>query len=167
MEEKSKAGSYYLAGIGLAVALVGAVFVYLLWNSYQKASATREWTETPCLVIRSKVAVRSSEHISKEYSWNVEYLYEFGGESYSSKFHTPRRAKWSSTKESVDELIERYPADEKAVCFVNPEAPSQAILEHDSKAGGYSIWFPMLFVVGGLGITFSSLRGLKSRLIPC
>lgn len=167
MEEKSKAGSFYLAGIGLAVALVGAVFVYLLWSSYKQASETREWVETPCLVIRSKVSERSSEHISKEYSWNVEYLYEYEGKSYPSKFHTPRRAKWSSRKGDVEELIKKYPVDQKAVCFVNPEVPSQAILEHDSKAAGYSIWFPMLFVIGGLGIMLSSLRGLKFKLIPC
>lgn len=164
--EKSRAGAFYLAGIGLAVALVGAVFVYLLWSSFSQARATREWTETPCLVIMSKVKERSVD-ISKEFSWNVEYIYDFGGESYSSKFHTPRAAKWSSSKKNVDALISEYPEGEKAICYVNPAAPSQAILKHDSKGAGYSIWFPMLFVVGGLGITVSALRGVKFKLIPC
>lgn len=167
MEQKSKAGAFYFAGIGLAVALVGAVFVYLLWNSYKKASATREWTETPCLVIMSKVGERSAEHISREYNWSVEYLYEFGGESFSGKRHTLRGSKWSSRKDGVEALIKQYPVDEQAVCFVNPDEPSEAILEHDSKAAGYSIWFPMLFVIGGLGIMVSSLRGLKFKLNPC
>lgn len=167
VKEKSKAGSIYLAGIGLAVALVGAVFVYLLWSSFAQAKATREWQETPCLVILSKVNERSAKNISKEFSWNVEYIYDFNGESYSSKFHTPRAAKWSSAKKSVDALIEQYPEGEKSICFVNPKVPSQAILKHDSKGAGYSIWFPMLFVVGGLGIALSALRGLKLKLIPC
>ncbi|MFT5906566.1 MAG: hypothetical protein ACI9E1_002176 [Cryomorphaceae bacterium] len=165
--DKSNAGSYYLAGIGLAVALVGAVFVYLLGSSFFQASATREWQETPCLVIRSAVKERSAKNITKEYSWNVEYNYDFGGESYSSKFHTPRAAKWSSDKKKIEALINQYPEDKKALCFVNPATPSQAILKHDSKGAGYSIWFPMLFVVGGLGITVSALRGLKFKFNPC
>jgi hypothetical protein len=165
--EKSKAGSIYLAGIGLAVAAVGAVFVYLMWHSFSQARATREWMETPCLVISSKVNERSAAAISKEYSWHVEYIYDVDGKSYTSKFHSPRAAKWSSSKSGVEELMEKYPEGERAVCFVNPEAPSQAILKHDSKGAGYSIWFPMLFVVGGLGITLSSLKGLNIKLIPC
>lgn len=165
--EKSNAGSYYLAGIGLAVAFVGAVFVYLLWNSYSKAKATREWKETPCLVIQSRVKERSAKNISTEFSWNLEYIYDFDGESYASKRHTLRGSKWSSFKKSVDMLITEFPEGEKATCFVNPAKPSQAILSHDSKAGGYSIWFPMLFVVGGLGITVSALRGLNFKFNPC
>lgn len=163
MKETSNAGAYYLAGIGFAVAAVGAVFVYLLWSSFSQASSTRTWTETPCLVIRSAVKERSAEYISKEYSWNVEYLYEFGDESFSSKFYKPRAAKWKSTNKHVKALINEYPEGEKALCYVNPAEPSQAILEHDSKAAGYSIWFPMLFVVGGLGIAVSSLRSIKSN----
>lgn len=167
MKQKSAAGSYYLAGIGLAVALVGAVFVYLLWNSFSEAKATREWTETPCLVIRSQVKERSSKHITREYSWNVEYMYDYDGESYTSKFHTPRAAKWKSSIKEAQALIEKYPLNEKAICYVNPANPSQAILQHDTKAAGYSIWFPMLFVIGGLGIMISSLKGLKLRYKRC
>ncbi len=166
-KEKSKAGSIYLAGIGLAVAAVGAVFVYLLWNSFSQAKATREWKETPCLVILSKIKERSAKNISAEFSLNVEYIYDFEGKSYSSKFHTPRASKWGSSKKPVESLIEQYPEGEKAICYVNPDDPSQAILKHDSKGAGYSIWFPMLFVVGGLGITLSALRGLNLKLIPC
>jgi hypothetical protein len=165
--EKSKAGSYYLAGIGLAVAAVGAVFVYLLWSSFAQANATREWQETPCLIITSKVKERSAKNITKEYSWNLEYIYDFDGESYSSKFHTPRAAKWSNSEKSIEALIAEYPEGEKSICYVNPATPSQAILKHDSKGAGYSIWFPMLFVVGGLGITLSAMRGLNFKLIPC
>jgi hypothetical protein len=44
------------------------------------------------------------------------------------------------------------------VCFVNPADPSFAILEKDSKAVIYTIWFPGLFVVGGLGMAVQALR---------
>lgn len=159
--EKSRAGAFYLAGIGFAVALVGALFVYLMWNSFLRAKATREWPEVSCLVIVSRVKERSEKIASNKYSWRIEYIYDFEGKSYQSNLHTLRASKWMSDRAKVDKLIEKYPEGGRAVCFVNPEEPGQAILKHDSKAAGYSIWFPMLFVVGGLGITISSLRGVK------
>ena len=163
----NKAGAIYLAGIGLAVALVGVVFVYLLWGSFQKAKATREWPEISCLIIQSKVKERSEKHISKEYQWGVEYNYDFEGKPYSSKLYTLRGSKWTSRRDEVKALMEEFPKDGKAICFVNPADPSRAILKHDSKAGGYSIWFPMLFVIGGLGIAYSALRKSGIKLIPC
>jgi hypothetical protein len=45
---------------------------------------------------------------------------------------------------------------------VNPAEPSFAILKTDSLAPGYSIWFPALFVVGGLGITFRAALGKRA-----
>ncbi len=165
--KENKAGVYYLAGIGLVVALVGAVFVYLLWASFSQAKVTRTWKETPCLIIRSKINEKSDKHISKEYSWSVEYNYSFDGADYSSVFHKPRAAKWTSRKDEVEALVNLYSKDSKAVCFVNPGNPTQAILDHDSKAAGYSIWFPMLFVVGGLGITYSALKKSGINMNPC
>ncbi len=159
--EKSRAGAFYLAGVGMAVALVGALFVYLLWNSYVKAMGTREWREVSCLVIVSKVMERSEKIAANKYSWGIEYIYDFEGRGYQSDLHTLRASKWTSDRGGVEELMRSYPEGERAVCFVNPERPGQAILEHDSKGAVYSIWFPMLFVVGGLGITVSSLRGVK------
>jgi hypothetical protein len=38
-------------------------------------------------------------------------------------------------------------------CRVNPHDPDFAVLKPDSLAPGYSIWFPALFVIGGLGMT--------------
>jgi hypothetical protein len=49
-------------------------------------------------------------------------------------------------------------------CFVDPQNPQLAILKPDSLAPGYSIWFPGLFMIAGLGITFNALihaRGAK------
>ncbi|MFP6880316.1 MAG: hypothetical protein VCA34_05170, partial [Roseibacillus sp.] len=36
--------------------------------------------------------------------------------------------------------------------------PSFAVLKRDSKAPGYSLWFPIIFVVGGLGIILGAVR---------
>lgn len=152
-----------MIGIGFAVALVGAVFMYIMWRSYSQVNYTRTWAKTPAVMIVSNMNIRSAEYISKEYSWNVEYTYEFGGEEYTSRFHTPRSAKWTSRKKQIQDEIDARPMNASVFCYVNPASPSQAILEHDSKAAGYSIWFPGLFVIGGVGIMWGAVRGMK----PC
>jgi hypothetical protein len=43
-------------------------------------------------------------------------------------------------------------------CRVNPADPAVAVLRIDSRAPGYSLWFPALFVVGGVGIVVGALR---------
>jgi hypothetical protein len=43
--------------------------------------------------------------------------------------------------------------------YVNPADVNFAMLKPDSKAAGYSIWFPMLFVIGGLGIALRAISG--------
>ena len=162
-EKKSKAGGYYMIGIGFFVALVGAVFMYIMWKSYSQANFTRTWDKTPAVMIVSDMKTRSAEHISKEYSWNIEYTYAYGGGEYTSKFHTPRSAKWTSREKEIQAEIDARSLNESVFCYVNPDDPSQAILEHDSKAAGYSIWFPGLFVIGGVGIMWGAVRGMK----PC
>jgi hypothetical protein len=42
-------------------------------------------------------------------------------------------------------------------CFVNPKNPQLAVLKPDSLAPGYSIWFPGLFMIAGLGIGMNAL----------
>ena len=163
MEHKSRAGSFYLVGIGFAVMLVGAVFMYFMWKSYSQASLTRTWTKTPAVMIVSAMKNRSAEHISKEYSWSLEYAYAYEGEEYTSKFNTPRGAKWTSRKMEIQGLVDAKPENSNVFCYVNPENPKQAILTHDIKAADYSIWFPAIFVVGGLGMMWGSIKRMK----PC
>ena len=45
-----RAGSWWLAGMGIALALAGMVFTVVLWTAWQRAEETRGWTEVPCKV---------------------------------------------------------------------------------------------------------------------
>jgi len=123
-KKSTKAGSFYIFGIGFFVALAGAVFMYSMWQGYRQASLTRTWDKTEAVMIETK---------------------------------------WTSRKPEVQDLISKYSVNASVFCYVNPEKPSQAILSHDSKAAGYAIWFPGLFVLGGGGIMLGALIGMK----PC
>ena len=166
MAKKSIAGSIYLLCIGLFLTFLGAGFCWLLLNSFGNAKNTREWDETPCLIIRSEVETKSVDRITKEYQWKVAYKYQYKGEDLIGEHYKPRGQRWRKSIEQVKPLLEEYPKGHQTVCFVNPESPEDtskprgAILAHDSKAAGYSVWFPALFSIGGLGMIFGSVRGM-------
>ena len=166
MKKKSKAGAIYLFGMGLFLFFLGAGFCWLLAKSYGNASETRQWVETPCLIIRSEIGKRSEINITAEYRWELAFKYQFEDEDNISETYKPRGQRWRKSIDDVKSQIEEYPVDKQTVCFVNPQRPSdptkprQAILAHDTKAAGYSIWFPALFSIGGIGIMIGAVRGL-------
>lgn len=156
---KPRSGTLYLVIIGLALALLGGVFVYLLGHSYLEAKETRQWAETPCLILESGVEERKlGENVATEYRHKLLYGYEFDNAPYTGEHEKRRENPWSKDPEAAEEQIEKYPEGSQQICFVNPKNPAVSVLAHDSKAAGYSIWFPGLFVVGGLGIVVGALR---------
>ncbi|MGJ8671753.1 DUF3592 domain-containing protein [Rubritalea sp.] len=160
-EKSSKAGSIYLFGIGLFLFFLGAGFCWLMAKSFRSASDTREWVETPCLIIQSEVGKRADVNIAPEYRWEVAFKYQFQGGDYVSELYKPRGQKWQKSIEKVKKQIAEYPQDAQSVCYVNPENASMAILDHDTKAAGYSIWFPAIFSVGGIGMMVGAVRGAR------
>ena len=50
-------------------------------------------------------------------------------------------------------MVEKFRADSKSSCYVNPKAPSEAILLRGNPAFGLMIFLPLIFVaVGGVGM---------------
>ncbi len=149
----------YLSIIGLMLALAGGVFLALMWRSYQRALEVERWPQTPCLILQSGEDERQIDPNGPvERRFSVLYGYEWQGRQYSSTLWRLRGSRWSSKEEGVQELIERYPEGSTQECRVNPASPDIAVLEPESKAPGYSIWFPAIFVVGGLGMVAGAWR---------
>lgn len=166
MAKKSIAGSIYLFGIGLFLTLLGAGFCWLLLNSFGNAKDTREWDETPCLIIRSEVETKSVDRITKEYQWKVAYKYQYKGEDLIGELYEPRGQRWRKSIEEVKPFLEEYPKGSQTVCFVNPKQPEDtskprgAILTHDSRGAGYALAGPALFSICGIGLMIGSVRGM-------
>lgn len=144
--------------LGLGVAAMGVLFTWLLWRGFDKALETARWEETPCHVLVSEVeSFRPTDHSPVAHRFRVEYTYTFGGEPRVSTRY--RRIDGPTNHHArAEALVARFPAGTDAVCFVNPANPAEAVLKRDSKGPGFSLWFPLLFVVGGLGIAVGSLR---------
>jgi hypothetical protein len=149
--------------MGLFLALAGLLFTGVLWRSYQRAMETRTWIETPCRIVSSVVlSEHPTPHSPMAYRLGLQYEYTFKGTRYIGT-KVKRVEGESAHRERAEALADDYRSGRTTVCFVNPAKPEEAILQHGTKAALYSIWFPLLFVLGGgmmaLRSLFSSAGG--------
>lgn len=158
MASGSKGGRLYLALIGLMLALAGGFFCWLMARSYERAHAMRAWPEVPCTILASSVEERRIDpNGAPEFRFSVQYGYEWQDQAWTSTHWTWRESPWSSRRDDATKLVAEHPQGARKVCRVDPTNPGFAILKTDSQAPLYSIWFPALFVVGGLGIAVSAV----------
>lgn len=152
------AGRWFLAILGLFLALLGGAFVLLMGRSFLRARAMHHWPEVKCVILSSEVEERKHDEVSPtEYRQDIVFGYEWKGERLTGEHLTLRGSPWTSNRENAEERVAGYPVGKVTTCRVDPADPSLAVLKPDSLAPGYSIWFPALFVVGGLGITLRAL----------
>ena len=149
----SRVGLFFL---GLLLASLGAAFCWFLWNGYERSAATREWEPTPCVVISSLIEENTHQMPQdRRFYARVTYRYTFEGKEYQSQRITQRDGP-SRNQDEIEDRLAQYPIGEKLTCYVNPANPDEAILKHSTRAAGYSIWFPGLFVIGGIGMMASA-----------
>jgi len=161
----SVAARWFLSLTGLSLMAIGGLFIVLMMRSSLRAADMRHWPEIECVILESVVEERVHDPYSPpEYRPRIDYGYEWRDQPYTSDRYSLRGTKWSSDKSKAEELISRLPTGSRQTCRVNPDSPSQAVLKADSLAPLYSIWFPGLFVVGGVGIVVRAWRsGNRSR----
>jgi len=137
---------------------MGGIFMAWLWKGYQGARETRTWPEVSAVIMESAVQERIlGPSIPTEYSLKLTYEYPYAGKSYLGEQLKIRENPWSKERAKAEVLSKKFRLGQAVIAYVNPEAPEIAILEHETKASLYSIWFPALFVIGGLGIAGAAL----------
>ncbi|MGV3661850.1 MAG: DUF3592 domain-containing protein [Prosthecobacter sp.] len=156
----SSSGRWWLGSMGLFLIIAGLFFAWRMWLSYEKAQITRGWTQVPCRIVSSRVASeRPTPSSAPAHRVDLRYEYEFKGVRHSGTHIRQVDAAPSQHLEDVRQKQLNYPPGAERPCFVNPASPAEAVLEHSSRAALYSIWFPLLFVAGGVGM----LRGALGR----
>ena len=144
-------GRWFLVAVGLATALLGALFVWLMARSYLRAKGMRSWPEVPCVILSSAIGERQHDPQSpREYRVELLYGYEWQRAARTGDRLTLRGNPWTSKPDVVAKRAAEYPPGLRTTCRVHPDDPGFAVLKPDSLAPGYSIWFPSLFVIGGL-----------------
>lgn len=156
--KSSLSGRLWLAGMGLFLACAGLLFTWVLWTAWQRAEETRRWTPTPCRIISAQVvSERPTPHSNPEFKAEIRYHYTFEGQSLTGS-HIKRVDPVTQHEDNARKKLEDYPIGQDLTCYVNPAQPDQAVLKHDTRAALYSIWFPLLFVFGGLGMAWNALK---------
>jgi hypothetical protein len=159
MVERNTGARVYLTVIGLMLALAGGVFTWLMWRSFSRARLIDHWPVVPCVVLESELEERQIDPGRPiEMRFQVLYSYEWEGQEYKSDLYRLRGSSWSSRDAEVKILMDKYPAGSVQDCHVNPADPNLAVLVGESRAPGYSLWFPVIFLVGGLGVVVGAWR---------
>jgi len=144
---------------GLSLIIIGSLFMALMMRSFLRAKQMREWPVVPCVILASEVEQRQHDPYSApEFRARIIYGYSWHDEAYSSDTYSLRGSKWSSQRHKAEQLCREFPAGSNTTCRVNPDSPSQSVIKTDSLAPLYSIWFPGLFVIGGIGIIYRCLK---------
>ncbi len=149
--------------MGLFLIVAGSFFAWRMWLSYEKAQITRHWSQVPCRIVSSRVvSERPTPHSSPAHRVEVRYEYDFKRGRHSST--RIRRVESAPTPhlEDAQRKQQNYPPGSEKTCFVNPASPDEAVLEHASRAALYSIWFPLLFVLGGMGMLSGALKRARA-----
>ena len=159
-QSKNTDGRWFLIAVGLATALLGALFVWLMARSYLRAKEMHGWPEVPCVILSSVIVERLHDPESPvEYRLDILFGYVWEGEPRTGDRVTLRGNPWTSKLPLAENRAAEYPPGLETTCRVDPENPDFAVLRPDSLAPGYSIWFPALFVIGGLGMAVRAAKG--------
>jgi len=149
------AGRLFLSLFFLVFLGMGAVFVWLVAREGFAGIRTWRWKKTNCEIINSYVGdTDDEEKRTGNFYFEVRYSYGFEGRSFTSDKHKRKPESFSDYSKAA-RLTERYRSGSSAVCYVNPSAPTEAILQRDNLLFPLLVLFPMIFVViGGGGIYF-------------
>jgi len=152
-------GRSWLGVMGLFLIAVGSFFAWRMWLSYEQAQVTRIWEQVPCRIISSRIVSEPPTPRSPPaHRVELRYEYEFKGSKHSSTRIRQVAAAPTQHFDKAQSLQQSYPPGSAQTCFVNPASPDEAVLQHASRAALYSIWFPLLFVAGGIGMLRGALR---------
>jgi len=139
-----------IRGFFLSAALIG-LYVWLLAFILPAihASQAQKWAQVPCVVTSSGVESHPGED-SASYQPVIEYRYWFAEREYrSARYSFPTRS--SSEYADARAIIDQYPAGAERYCWVNPNDPSQAVLNRDVHTEAVSVLIPPLFIALGIG----------------
>ena len=155
---------FFLLVLGLVLAAIGGVFCWWMGAAYLRVNRTYAWPAVRCLVTRSEVvAFEPVPGVAPRYRLEVEYSYERDGRAFQGR-RVGSRTRATPERAEAEEWRGRYAVGAEAVCYVDPADPAQALLERDSRAMLYTIWFPGLFLAGGLVMAGRALRCRRGPL---
>jgi hypothetical protein len=164
--KSSAGGKLFLTLFALPFAAVGAVMFYLAINSIIQSQRAAEWEVVPCTIISVDLETSTGSD-STTYKCVAEYTYEFNGRKMSSD-----RVSFSSGSDNIGSYqsdcsrsLRMSKKNNTAVCYVNPEDPSEVVLFRDVRRSmvAFKMLFALVFGGVGFGLIIFSVFGLNKR----
>lgn len=138
-------------------AAMGGLFLFFFARGASQVVAARGWEEVPCEVVSSEVREHSGDD-SSTYSIEVTYRYRYDGRDFESSRYQFLSGS-SSGREGKQRVVDRLPPGGPCVCWVDPENPSEAVLERGFTSMYWFALIPLVFVLIGAGGVFASIWG--------
>jgi hypothetical protein len=132
---------------------MGSAFVWLIAREAIADLQTWTWSRTVCEIARSSVRETNRRgRNTGDYFLELQYSYRFGGGTFTSTRYRLKTTPYSDYGK-VARLTEKFQPGSTAICYVNPAAPGEAVLQRGSLFMPLLILFPMIFVaIGAIGI---------------
>ena len=138
--------------------LIGGLFILSQPIRYvAKNVATKNWEKTPANVLQVSLEERRSddEEGRTTYRVNARYAYEFAGTAYTSgqlDFLPGSDNLGSYHHDTYEKLKQVKDRGEEVTCYVNPEAPAEAVLFREIRWG-------LVFFLLAMGLLFACIGG--------
>lgn len=157
---KKKGWKLLLVFGGIFTLVGGGIGVPLGIVPIKKMVESKNWVETPCRIIWSRVQRHESTSDGKtSVTWSVDifYEYEVGGEKYRSNNYRALGGSSSGRKGKVA-VTRQYPPGSTRVCYVDPAVPERALLSRGFSWMALLCLLPLAFFVAGLLMVRASFR---------
>ena len=152
------------------VLLLGCVFLTAgmaaLWHLTLSPAifhfASGRWVETPATVISCELASsRHSGRAASAFRVAISYEYQYDGRTYVGDRYDAFQSRLFSNvdEDGMREIVRRHPVGARIVCLVNPDEPSQALIDRTLPGAYYLIaWFPLAVIAGGVLVVIIGFR---------
>ena len=137
---------------------MGAMFTLIIVGETWKQLAPWWWETTDCTILAAEVADTGDDQ--NPYRAAVRFRYEVDGEVFESDRFAMGDGDTASFDRARDRAA-RYPPGSAAICRVNPDRPSEAVLERQLPWIACVVFFPLIFVAIGLGGIYVIWRGSR------
>lgn len=137
---------------------MGLFFLWMLLREEVGALRTWTWTQTPCQILTSTVREGDARgRHTGDFRFEVSYQYRFGSQTFTSDRYKRTPQTFSDYRKAA-RLVERFPGEATAACYVNPRDPGESVLERDNFYLLPFIVLPLLFVAIGAGAIYFTWR---------
>jgi hypothetical protein len=136
---RSDAWAIWVMKIGGTLGLAGVVIcgcTILYFGTVQGimlSISTLGWQSTQCKIVASRarnLGTSSGDTFESDYKAEIVYEYDFSGEHYRGDCYSLTyfpAGGWENTRA----IVTRYPEDSERQCYVDPDEPSQSVLDRN------------------------------------